>query len=269
MFATSHRRWFRFGLRTLLVTTLLFGVLMAWIAKERRESWRDEEIVAKLDREDFWFHAQFGSPYGHPFHSREDQTWWEYGFERLLGRRVRFVRFEGSQTKDYDSLAQLKKLDVIGIENIHDLSPLVQMKSLRWLWISYSDVGDFAPLAKLKNLEDLSLQHMKVGDLTSFANLKKMRRLELSFTDVRDLAPLAGLKNLQLLRVDRTNVCDLKPLAGLEKLQSLDAESTQVIDISPLAAIACLEGLDVRKTNVSSEQVELLRRSLPQCQIGH
>ena len=237
----SH--WFRFSLRTLLIMTAVLGIVMAWIAAERRESRREQELADKLQGVDYFFRVQWGGPYGHPYHHGEDQSWWERSLENLLGKRIRGVRFPGNRPIDYDSLSQLKRLNSISSERISDLSPLVRIKGLNFLYIQYSEVKDFSPLAKLTNLEYLTLRQMKVGDLTPLANLKKLWRLELSGTDVCDLSPLAGLENLQSLEIDRTPVRDLSPLTGLDRLQYVNAT----------------------KTNVSPDQVEALRLVLPQC----
>ena len=67
--------------------------------------------------------------------------------------------------------------------------------------------------------------------------------------------------------VEDSPVRDLTPLAGLQSLQELNLYSTQVNDLTPLANLTSLETLYVINTPVSEEQVEQLRKALPNCKI--
>ena len=84
---------------------------------------------------------------------------------------------------------------------------------------------------------------------------------------VSDLTPLAGLNNLQYLELSITEVCDVTALAGFTKLRWLHLNHTQVSDLTPLAGLNKLRFLDLDNTPVGEEQVEKLRRALPNCEI--
>ena len=115
------------------------------------------------------------------------------------------------------------------------------------------------PLAELKNLEGLSLGNTQVSGLPPDNSLYRPR--------VSDLSPLAELKSLRAIDLRMTYVSDLSPLAELKSLRTLDLGKTRVSDLSPLAELKNLKTLVLLGIQMSDEQVQELKQSLPNCTI--
>ena len=135
--------------------------------------------------------------------------------------------------------------------------------------ITQQDFKDLSPLAGLKNLKVLFLDSTQVNDLKLLAELKSLQGLSLESTPVDDLTPLTDLKQLRWLFLDSTSVNDLKPLSELKNLEELTLGSTFVSDVNPLLGHLKLRNLDLGGTAVSSEQVNSLQKSLPNCKVEH
>jgi hypothetical protein len=129
------------------------------------------------------------------------------------------------------------------------------------------DFDDIPLLVGLTNVQWLHLQGTKAQDLAFVAGYRHLIGLDASGTVVSDLTPLTELKDLQGLWLNKTKVSDLTPIAGLRKLQGLHLQSTLVSDVAPLAGHVGLTELDLQDTPVTREQVEDLRKSLPNCKI--
>ena len=67
------------------------------------------------------------------------------------------------------------------------------------------------------------------------------------------------------LFLDNTEVSDLTPLAGMRNLEVLHLDGTQVSDLAPLAKLTSLQRLSLSNTQIREEQVEQLRKALPNC----
>ena len=95
----------------------------------------------------------------------------------------------------------------------------------------------------------------------------RLRIIHLDDTLVDDLSPIAGCKNLERLLLDGTNVRDVSPLTGLTNLRRLSLSRTPVRNLSPLARLANLGDLNVPTIAVPADQLAMLRRALPNCEI--
>lgn len=61
---------------------------------------------------------------------------------------------------------------------------------------------------------------------------------------------------------------DLTPFAGLTNVFLLNLNDTQVRDLTPIAGFKNLQWLGLRNTPVTKEQLDSLRKSLPNCEMG-
>ena len=227
---TPRRRWYQFRLRTLLIFMTLFSIPFAFFGSEFRAALRDRAVAS-------WVVSMGG-------HVDFEDRW----LEQWIGGRVIGVHLDRTP--------------------VSDLTPLAGLKNLRTLRLFGTPVSDLTPLAGMKDLQMLYLASTQVSDLTPLAGLKNLQMLYLANTPVSDLSPLAGLKNLTELRLDNTQVSDLSPLAGLKDLRRLNLAVTEVDDLSPLAGLKDLRRLHLNRTPARNEQVEMLQRALPNCEIS-
>lgn len=105
----------------------------------------------------------------------------------------------------------LEVLNLAGNKRLENISALANLKKLRVLDLSYTNVSNIEPLKNLTNLEELYLSHnpnfVWVGNLKNLHNLKVLR-LTLSGINEKEscLEDLAQLKNLELLDLSQTNL---------------------------------------------------------------
>ncbi len=202
-----RRRWFQFRLRTLLVLALLASGVFRWIGWELDQRRREKKTIE-------WAEGLSGSVYfsGDDFNGYGDISWWLKTKDGWFGQRV---------------------ASIVLRDDLDDLSPLTELKSLEALSCYGKNVSDLSPLAELKSLESFVCRSRNVSDPTPLAELKNLKKLSLSNAQVSDLSPLAGLKNLESLSLYATPaVSDLSPLAGLTNLESLGFGRTGVSDLT-------------------------------------
>ena len=70
---------------------------------------------------------------------------------------------------------------------VSDLSPLVELKNLEGLDLSYTQLNDLSPLAELKNLDYLDLGGTKVNNLSLLASLGRFFGTKVSKEQVEEL----------------------------------------------------------------------------------
>lgn len=239
---------FKFRLRTFLVMTLAFGVLLGLGGIQYRrlaqEHARQQQIVDALIAGEI--EIRFASK----------DSWWPDYLDTTLLERMEYVEAVSWDQPDATPLAHLPALTSLHLHNpeLRDLSPLRRLTRLKTLFIAKTKVADLAPLNNLTELESLMLSDTRVSDLSPLRGLKKLQLITINNLPVNDLSPLAGCQNLRSLHAGATNVSDLSALSGLPSLQELGLGGTPVRDLSPLAKCKSLTSLNLRETEVEDLQ---------------
>ena len=105
------------------------------------------------------------------------------------------------------------------------------------------------------------------ADRAALGTLTNMESLSISDCGVSDLAFLSGLKKLTMLQVSDNAVRDLSPLSGLTALKNLYIDNNPVASLEPLYALKNLRTLSMKGISVSQEDLEALKKALPNCKI--
>ena len=163
----------------MLALCLLFGFIGM-----RLQRAREQQVILRELEEAGWAYSLTGTELG-------ESNLWNLAFVGNYIGRIKNVAFVRR-----------------GVEERLDLSPLIEIKNLKVLNISKTQVSDLTPLAELMYLEKLEVSRTPVSDLSSLANLKNLEELYLFSTQVSDLTPLTELKNLRRLHIRNTPVSE-------------------------------------------------------------
>src|SRR5690606_13331783 len=147
-------------------------------------------------------------PYGYAYKSRHTQEL----------TRLRWGRASLDVLGCFPSLVDLS----LQADLVHDLSPLVGLKKLKYLGFENLRAKDLSFLGGLTGLERLTLGNMRVEDISQIGRLKNLESLSLSDSEFEDLTPLSELHSLRSLYLSGTKASDLSPLRGLSQLEILN-----------------------------------------------
>jgi hypothetical protein len=159
------------------------------------------------------------------------------------------LELSGYKLNRLPSLAGLVNLEDANFamtREVLDWSPLRNLKALRTLNLSGTNIASLSPLAHLTELRELHCSFTDVSDLMPLAGLVKLEMINLTATMASELSPLANLSALEVLWLDGTEVSDLSPISGLMALQDLHIEHTKVADLLPLAELTSLVASAIR-----------------------
>ena len=146
---------------------------------------------------------------------------------------------------------QLLDLDSIVIFDAARVSILLELPSLRHLYLSSTSISDVSTLAELTQLIGLTLGNNPISDVSPLAGLTQLRRLDLSNTRITDVSALTELVHLTELDLRSTPLTDVSSLAALTQLKALYLFNTSISDVSALSGLTELTALGISGTTIS------------------
>jgi len=197
MTVKSHRRWYQFSLRALMVLVVVVALPCGWLQWKLDRKQRERAVLAEINR----VGGSFNYDWQYAGQSGPAGTSW---LRKLLGddffSSVVLVQIEGNHVTD-DWLARLE--------------PLGDVKHLYLRCPQITDAG-LAHLSGM-NLRELSLERSRVTDagLGQLEQQTDLVYLNLGETDVTDV----GLVHLQTLtRLGHLNLMETR-VTGISELQ--------------------------------------------------
>jgi hypothetical protein len=195
------RRWFQFGLRTLLFLVAFASIGFGWFGYKVRQAQRQKKAVEAVEKLGFvYYDYQFVSDNWDRTATPPGAEWLRnlVGVDFFANVPFAFCRFNDAEMVQ---LRQFPKLKVLVFESDQ-----------------ITDSG-LAHLQGLSQLQTLCLNNTQITDagLTYLQGMNQLQHLHLNGTQITDsgLVHLQGLNQLGLLDLDNTRVTD----AGCQKLQ--------------------------------------------------
>lgn len=153
-------------------------------------------------------------------------------------------------------------------EAVDDLRTYLNACSIRHSALGY-DVSFDGVIVK-SDAEVLNLPGCGVSDISAVMRLNSLRALDLSGNNVSNLYPLelADCRYcLSFLDLRENAISDLTPLASLTKLETLDLSFNNASSVLPLLNMTTLRTLVLTGNPMSLEDVQLVRDTLPSCDV--
>ena len=185
------------------------------------------------------------------------------------------LNLSSNNISDISALGNLTNLQTLNwsYNKIIYISTLRNLTNLQTLNLSGNNISDISALRSLTNLQTLktlNLSGNKISDISALANLTNLQTLDLSgngISDISALESLTNLKTLKTLHLSSNKISDISALANLTNLQTLYLSNNNISDVSLLGNLLGLRWLYLGKNKLAEQQVEELRRKLPQAQI--
>ena len=133
---------------------------------------------------------------------------------------------------------------------VSDLTPLMDIPGLQYLYLSGNHISDLRPLMGLTSVKYLDISANAVTSTVSLGSNTSLLDLNLSNNAISNFSGIAKLKNLNSLNLSATGFSDqdIDVFYYLTKLVTLNVENNY---------------------NLTGEGYEALRRLIPACNIAH
>lgn len=153
---------------------------------------------------------------------------------------------------DYVKKAAWKEdINLSGNKFITDLKPLDQLKNLKNLDISSSEISDLFPIRNLTTIEKLNCSNTSVENLRPLKYSKSLRELYFNNTPVSSITIIENFINLELLHLEQTVIDSLPSINKLIHLKELNCSSTNLVSLDSIKYLRSLIHLDFSNTSVN------------------
>ena len=207
----------------------------------------------------------------------DDNPIWDFsGLRRVVTLNALGLSNTGMTDSDLLYLRGLSGLTDLNIENnpaltgeaVDDLRSYLRACHIRHDALGY-DI-DFDGVVVKSDSEVLSLSGLGIADISAVMRLNSLRSLDLSGNSISNLyaLELADCRfTLTDLNLRENNISDLTPLASLMNVEVLDLSFNYATAVLPLLNLSSLRTLILTGNPMSAEEVQLIRDTLPNCDV--
>ena len=278
-FAVSlhFRNRFQFGIRSLLILTVVVAVPCSWLTAEMKQAREQMNIVNGLEIECDWQFDANGIHLSHP-QPREPGLLRAVLGDGFFDEVVEVNPRNDAQMERLKELPRLQYLSLISAK-ISDagLRHLEGWAGPQALWLDCNEITDVGLqyLEGMTRLESLSLGGTKITDagLLHLEGMTRLESLSLGGTKITDagLLHLEWLTRLESLSLNGTKISDdgLRHIERMSQLHDLDLSNTAITDagLRHLEGLTKLKVLRLLHTHGTDEGVKKLQKALPHCTI--
>jgi Leucine-rich repeat (LRR) protein len=163
-------------------------------------------------------------------------------------------------------------LDISGNRNIRTLAPLSELRDLKVINISETQINDLAPISNVTFLENLNISNTPTRNIKFIKYSDRLKVLDISHTQVDSISELLNLKSLIGIRADGTPISSFSVLnqfknleelslkesgfnnpeniQELKNLKSLDLSGNYMVNLSSFTGFKDLQYLNLSNTNI-------------------
>ncbi len=166
----------------------------------------------------------------------------DMGFAETVARHLGKSSIDESVSQK--ELNRITTLSQIGVQKISQkivsIEGIQYLNNLKIFSVGGNQISDLSPLKDLKSLCEVSLPFNQITDLTPLSSLTNLQRINLSYNQIIDLEPLEYLSSLYALEIKSNYINNLTPISKLKELRTLDITGNCIRELWPLL---CLEKL--------------------------
>ncbi len=157
---------------------------------------------------------------------------------------------EDPTLEEIKSLDKLDSLDLSGNLHLIDIEALNQIRGLRFLDISNTNINDLTPIRNLTGLRYLDISNTGVTSIEGLRYAKSLEIFKLEGAPVADISVISRMQDLEEINLSRTFAHNLHPITNLRKLRHLELENTDIASFDAVDSVTSLKYLNIDGTDL-------------------
>jgi hypothetical protein len=168
--------------------------------------------------------------------------------------QTHFMTLVDQDTVDDSTLSRLIQLDSLslaGMQQIRDLTPLLQLRGLRYLDLGGTSILDISPIRYAANLQYLDLSRTSIDSLQVLQYLTHLKTLHLNYTHLLSGPTLSYASEVEVLSLSGAVLSSYTYLGDLDRLKELDLSGSSIVEVGDwLLRLRHLQSLNLANTQV-------------------
>lgn len=153
-----------------------------------------------------------------------------------------------------------------------DISNIKYLRNLKELNLvgdeGYSFVTGFSNISYLENLETLSINAVETDDMNIISECGNLKKFSLELNGTKDLSFLKDISSLEEIYICNVSISDITFIESLTNLKRVSIiEAVNLTDFESLRCLDNAEYLYISCNNISDEQLNTIKNSLPNCEV--
>jgi hypothetical protein len=184
--------------------------------------------------------------------SRDEElkAWWtslDTGWKSYFKKRFELAAADSVPMAQLYRFVSVDSLNLSGDRQIRQLTPLAELRDLKFLDISNTAITNLAPIANITFLESLNLANTPTADIKFIKYADKLQALDISATQIEDISELLNLKSLTTLRAEKAPIQSFAVLNEFKNLKELQLSESGFNNMEHIKDLVNLERLVLSK----------------------
>ena len=198
------------------------------------------------------------------------------GLKKLSGLETLRLENAGVRDEDLAYLYTLNRLNRLALDRNDGLTGDAMNELKRQLpncSVSHSDLVYVVELGGEEfrtDEESLTLEGSELSDLYGLEKMDQLETVKLGRNRIENLSVFQNSRSrdkIRYLDLSYNRIQDVSPLSALTAVETLDLRGNNISSVRPLQHMTCLKRLLLTGNPLSEEQLEELRKALPDCEI--
>jgi Leucine-rich repeat (LRR) protein len=184
--------------------------------------------------------------------SRDEElkAWWtslDAGWKGYFKTRFNLAAADSVPMAQLYKFVSVDSLNLSGNRQIRELTPLAELRDLKFLDISNTAITNLAPIANITFLESLNLANTPTADIKFIKYADRLKFLDISSTQIEDISELLNLKSLTTLSAEKSPIQSFAVLNQFKNIRDLRLNESGFNNVEHIKELVNLEKLMLSK----------------------
>ena len=174
------------------------------------------------------------------------------GMEVFANKHITWIFLDWNEIDDLTPLKDLKTLEKISFSGnkVHDLSPLEGLTNLESIIASDNEIDTLETIENLPNVKNICMDGNNIKKIDSIANWNNLLSMSFEKNKIEELPNLENLKHLKYMNVSGNLIQTINDIPVIETLEELEIDDNKIISLDGIQNL-----INLKRLSCSNNQI--------------